>query len=123
MAWKLATLAKQSMARKLKNICEVWKMTAGFEMIIYEPVRQRDSKNRQSEMTASHTTHSRGTKSRRTSVPDWFMETTNDYVKRRLTSVSCVLLNRRGRMRSSVFCNTSSRGMVGDEDDDEEEEE
>lgn len=72
--------------------------------------------------TASHTTHNSGTKRRRTSVPDWSMETTNDYVKGgTLASGSCVLLNRRGRTRSRLVCSTSRRGMVDDEDEDEDE--
>ena len=33
LAWKLATLAKQAMARKLKNIWDVWKTMVGFEML------------------------------------------------------------------------------------------
>lgn len=32
--WKLATLAKQHIARKLKNACDAWKMIAGLETII-----------------------------------------------------------------------------------------
>lgn len=45
-AWKLATLAKQAMARKLKKACEVWKMMAGFEMIIYKNGVNRVAMNR-----------------------------------------------------------------------------
>jgi hypothetical protein len=33
-AWKLATLAKHAIARKLKKIWPVWNMIAGFETII-----------------------------------------------------------------------------------------
>lgn len=35
LAWNDATLAKQHIARKLKNICDAKKMMAGFETIIY----------------------------------------------------------------------------------------
>jgi hypothetical protein len=33
-AWNAATLAKQHIARKLKNICDVWKTIIGLETII-----------------------------------------------------------------------------------------
>ena len=46
LAWKLATLAKQAMARKLKNIWEVWNMMAGFEMIICGRASQTESRER-----------------------------------------------------------------------------
>lgn len=35
MAWNAATLAKQHIARKLKNTCDAWNIIAGFETIIY----------------------------------------------------------------------------------------
>ena len=41
LAWKLATLAKQAMARKLKNIWDVWKTMVGFDTIICDTGGQR----------------------------------------------------------------------------------
>lgn len=68
-------------------------MMAGFDIIIYKggtgaSVPLRTAVNETRKMTASHTTHSSGTKRRKTSVPDWSIQASaesrrrmKDYVK------------------------------------------